>query len=157
MMTAALEGLFDDLLGVDVSAASIAQTRAIIGYFAPTAAAKIELRQGDFLQAEWLAPASFDVIVMGEVLEHVESPEACLRKIANLARPDAFIYVTTCINSPAIDHIFLWRTTDELETMIRGCGLGIRYACRLPYEGYSLEESLAKSLAVNVAYVLERM
>jgi cyclopropane fatty-acyl-phospholipid synthase-like methyltransferase len=157
MMTAVLESAFDRFTGVDISEASIAQTRAIIDFFAPEASDQIELRHCDFLDATTLASASFDAIVMGEVLEHVEQPGAFLRRIAELARPDAFIYVTTCINAPAVDHIFLWRSTDELEALFKECGFAIREALRLPYEGRTLEQSVEQALSINVAYILEKV
>ena len=93
---------------------------------------------------------------MGEVLEHVEQPEVFLRRIAELATDDAFIFITTCINAPAVDHIYLWRTTDELEEMIEASGLSIVEPLRLPYEGKSLEDSREERLPINVAYVLAK-
>ena len=93
---------------------------------------------------------------MGEVLEHVEQPDVFLRRIAELAKQDAFIFITTCINAPAVDHIYLWRTTDELEEMILANGLEIVEPLRLPYEGKTLEESRELNLPINVAYVLAK-
>lgn len=154
MMTAVSESAFDRFAGVDISEASIAQTRAMIDFFAPEARGRIELSCCDFLDATTLAPASFDAIVMGEVLEHVERPGAFVRRIAELARPDAFIYVTTCINAPAVDHIYLWRSTDQLEQLFLESGFSIREALRLPYEGRTLEQAAAQALSINVAYVL---
>lgn len=147
-------GSFDDFLGVDLSAASVEQTQTIINHFHPDAPARVELR--DFLEAADLEPGTFDAIVMGEVLEHVEQPEVFLRRIAELAKDDAYIFITTCINAPAVDHIFLWRTTDELESMITSCGLKIVEPLRLPYEGKSLAESRDQALPINVAYVLAK-
>lgn len=147
-------GNFDDFLGVDLSAASVEQTRTIVEHFHPGAPARVELR--DFLEAEDLEPDSFDAVVMGEVLEHVEQPEVFLRRIAELAKPDAYIFITTCINAPAVDHIYLWRTTEELEEMITRCGLRIVEPLRLPYEGKTLEESREQALPINVAYVLAK-
>jgi 2-polyprenyl-3-methyl-5-hydroxy-6-metoxy-1,4-benzoquinol methylase len=106
MMTAVSENALDRFAGVDISEASIAQTRAMLDFFAPQASGRIELRHCDFLDATTLVPASFNAIVMGEVLEHVEQPGAFLRRIAELSRSDAFIYVTTCINAPAVGHIY---------------------------------------------------
>lgn len=155
LLLSAIEvGSFDDVLAVDLSAASVEQTRTIIDHFHPGAPARVEQR--DFLEAADLEPGSFDAIVMGEVLEHVEQPEVFLRRIAELAEDDAYIFITTCINAPAVDHIFLWRTTDELEEMITANGLDIVEPLRLPYEGKTLEESRELNLPINVAYVLAK-
>jgi 2-polyprenyl-3-methyl-5-hydroxy-6-metoxy-1,4-benzoquinol methylase len=155
LLLAAIEvGAFDDFLGVDLSAASVDQTRTIVEHFHPGAPVRIELR--NFLEADDLAPSSFDAIVMGEVLEHVEQPEVFLRRIADLVKDDGYVFVTTCVNAPAVDHIYLWRSTDALEDMIRESGLSIVEPLRLPYEGKTLEESRAEQLPINVAYVLAR-
>lgn len=157
LMTAMRLSAFDRFLGVDISATSIAQTRAIAEHFLPDARERLHLAECDFLADQRLEPGRYAAVVMGEVLEHVEQPEAFLRRVAALARADAHIYISTCINAPAIDHIYLWRNTDELEDMMRDNGLRVRDALRLPYDGTTMEVSVKRALAVNVAYVLEKM
>lgn len=157
MATCASRSSFDELLGIDISKASIAQTRSLIAHFAPQSAARCELRCADFLAADNLAPESFDAAVMGEVIEHVEDPAAFLRRLHGLVREDAFIYLTSCVNTPAIDHIYLWRSTDSLEAMIADCGFGILKALRLPYEGRTLEQARKQGLPISVAYVLKKI
>ncbi|NQZ13240.1 MAG: class I SAM-dependent methyltransferase [Alphaproteobacteria bacterium] len=156
LMKAMELGSFDEFLGIDISEASIKQTGAILDHFKPEFKDKFELRLMDFLDATELEAGSFDAIVMGEVLEHVEQPDVFLKRIAELSKDDGYIYITTCINAPAVDHIYLWRTTDELEKMIEGTGLKIKTPLRLPYEGKTLEESQEQDLSINVAYVLEK-
>jgi len=106
--------------------------------------------QAAYAEGHWVRQS------LGEVLEHVEQPEVFLRRIAELAKDDAYIFITTCINAPAVDHIYLWRTTDELEEMITASGLTITEPLRLPYEGKTLEESREENLPINVAYVLAK-
>ena len=156
MAIAATRGAFDELVGIDISAASIAQTRAMLERFAPEAAARADLRVGDFHAATELEPESFDAAVMGEVIEHVEDAPGFLRRLHELVRDDAYVCVTTGINAPAIDHLYLWRTTDELEAMIAECGFRIRESLHLPYEGRTLEQSRKQKLPIRVAYVLEK-
>lgn len=156
MMTAMQLSGYSSYLGVDISSASIEQTRSIVDYFQPEHKSRLQLQEVDFLDAAGLDQGAYDAIVMGEVLEHVEQPELFLARIVELAKPEAYIFVTSCVNAPEIDHIYLWRTIDSLESMIKGCGLDIVDMAYMPYAGKTLEEAKADELPINVAYVLEK-
>jgi 2-polyprenyl-3-methyl-5-hydroxy-6-metoxy-1,4-benzoquinol methylase len=156
LINAMRSGLFSDFLGIDISNVSIRQTQRIVGHFKPDLKNHFKLEKKDFLDVKDLKENSFDAIVMGEVLEHVEQPEKFIERIRALAKNDTYIFITTCINAPAVDHIYLWRSTGDLEGMIEGCGMTIKEALRLPYRGKTLEEAESENLAVNVAYVLEK-
>jgi len=147
---------FNQFVGVDISEASIKQSEKIISIMSKSKLDRLKLIHDDFLESSSLAPDSFDCIVMGEVLEHVEVPEIFLSRIYELAKDDAHIYISTCINAPAIDHIYLWKNTDTLEYLIASNGFEILQAERLPYEGTTLSESIEKKLAINVAYILRK-
>ncbi len=153
-MTAMEQSKFDTFTGVDISETSIAMTRSLIEHFGADKKS-FDLVCMDFLKTD-LPEKGFDAVVMGEVLEHVEQPELFLRQIARLANDDAHIFVTTCINAPAVDHIYLFKTPDELVKMFDACGLKIKSQLIRPYEGKTEAESLAQLLPINVAYVLEK-
>lgn len=147
---------FDSYLGVDVSETSVAQTRELVEHYRKgRPAVDFQLQCMDFLDAQ-LPENGFDAVVMGEVLEHVEHPELFMKQIARVAKKDAYIHVSTCINAAVIDHIMLFRTTEELEFLFNTCGLRIRQHLYLPYEGTTLAESMQKKLPVSVSYVLEK-
>ena len=97
---------------------------------------KVKILEVDFLQFN--PDVLFSCIVMGEVLEHVERPELFLEKVAKLAEEDAYIFVTTAVNSPAIDHIYLFRSSEEVEQLMRNCGLEITDKLCLPHPGVTL-------------------
>ena len=145
---------FDEFLGVDLSAASVEQTRTIVDHFHPdappgwscgTSWRRTTLRRDRSMRSSWARCSSTS---SSRRCSFVGSP--------SWPRTTRFIFVTTCINAPAIDHIYLWRTTDEFEEMIEASGLSIVEALRLPYEGKSLEESREECLPINVAYVLAK-
>lgn len=155
LMTAMSASKYDEFTAVDISQTSIEQTRSIIEHFTPHLTSKADLQLMDFLDCD-LPANGFDAVVMGEVLEHVEEPVAFLSQIHRVARPDAHIYVTTCLNAPAVDHISLFGTPGQLEELFSAAGLRIADQLIRPYEGKTVEESLSALLPVNVAYVLAK-
>lgn len=153
LMTAMQKSSYASFLGIDISDTSIAQTQAVLDYFAPERADCCSLLVQDF-QMTNLQPGSFDAVVMGEVLEHVEEPGMFLDKIHELAKTDAYIFVTTCVNAPQIDHIYLFRDLDEIAKLIGRHGFSIVTSKAIPYEGKTLQQCVERSLPINVAYVL---
>jgi len=148
---------FDKFIGIDISKSSIQQTKEITHYFVPKEKQnKIKLYELDFLTCAELVDNNYDAIVMGEVLEHVEKPELFLRRIFHLAKEKSYIFITTCINAPAVDHIYLWRDIETLETLINKSGFKIINSLVLPYENKTIEQCKVESLPINVAYILEK-
>lgn len=151
-MQSAKLGKFTKLIGIDISSASVALTQDIIRHYGVDPGKVVEIIEADFLAFE--TPERFSMIVMGEVLEHVEEPMRFLRKIAGLSEPQTHIYITTCVNAPAVDHIYLFRHPEEIEDMARSSGLAVVDRFCGPYTGMSIEESLQLKLPINVAFVL---
>lgn len=142
---------YSDITVVDISPTSLELTRGVLSHFGITDNQyKSELN--DFLK--YNNHEQFDVIVMGEVLEHVEKPDEFLKKIKELTHSNSYIYVSTCINAPAVDHIYLFESVEQLKDMIVQSGLIIKDQCLIPYIGKSIEECLEKKLAINIGYVL---
>ena len=155
-MQSARLGNFERLLGLDISAASVAMTRDMIRHFEIDKKCRAEVVETNFLTFQE-ENAGYSCIVMGEVLEHVEDPGLFISTIARLSNPDTHIFITTCMNAAAVDHISLFRTGKDVEDIITANGLEIIESCYAPYVGKTLAECEASSLPVNVAYVLRKV
>ena len=154
-MQSARLGDFERLLGVDISAASVALTRDIVRHFEIEKKCRAEVIETDFLTFHEEG-VEYSCVVMGEVLEHVEDPGRFLSAIARLSGPSTHIFVTTCMNAPAVDHISLFRAGKDVEDIITSSGLQLVDASYVPYVGKTLAECEKDALAVNVGYVLRK-
>jgi hypothetical protein len=143
---------FESYEGIDISPTSVELTRRVVdsGAFGSFPRARIVL--GDFLDEAPLAPAN--VLVMGEVLEHVEDPGVVLRRAYRTTVADPVLFLTTCINAPAIDHLYNPGTIQNLEQLFFDHGLVVQDRCIVPRDGATLDECIRDRLAINVAYVL---
>lgn len=154
-MEASRMGNFTSLIGVDISASSIAMTRDIVRHFSIEKRSEVDLIEADFLDFD-ASHEPYSCIVMGEVLEHVEEPALFLSRLAQISTPKTHIYMTTCVNAPAVDHIFLFRHPDEIEEMAMKCGLSVKEKLYAPYGKLTIEDSISQALPVNVAYVFKK-
>lgn len=142
--------------GIDISPTSVKMTNSIInsGFFGDFNDINISVIEADFFADRDSLPA--DVLVMGEVLEHVEEPGMFLEQSYKTLADDAFFFLTTCINAPAIDHLYNPETVENLEKLFLEHGFSVDDRCIIPRDGASLEECEKQRLAINVAYVLKK-
>ena len=138
--------------GIDISKASVQNTCNILEYRFRNKYNNYEIIEADFLT--YKINDKFEAIIIGEVLEHVENPDLLLKKVSKTANFDTYIFLTTCINAPMIDHIYLFRTIDEVDDLITNSGLGIVDKLYAPCLGETFESSMDKQLPLNVAYQL---
>jgi len=135
----------------DVSAESLRQTGealARLGVRRP-----VDLQQRDVMRAG--GAQQYDAIVISEVLEHLEQPQAALRALVTHLRPRGRIFVNVPINSPAPDHIYLLRTPEEAAELVRGAGLEILTQSDEPMSGYTLAEAQAARGTVSCLFVAQ--
>jgi len=147
-------GLFGACEGVDISETSIALTRRVVdsGFFGSFQPAR--LLQSDFLLGGRMELA--DVLVMGEVLEHVENPAAFLKRAHETTSADCRFFLTTCINAPAIDHLYNPGSVAALEALFAAQDFAVVERALYGRADYSIETCEKERLAVNVAYVLRK-
>lgn len=138
---------------VDISPVSIEITKSIISHFHPDRT-DIAFWTGDILA--FATPLRYDFITMGEVLEHVNTPHLLLERLRMLLNDTGRGFVTTSINSPAVDHVYHFKSVDEVRAMIRAAGLDIRTEQVLPVESLPPEEITAQKITINYSAVIAR-
>ena len=77
---------------------------------------------GDVQKEIPLPDASLDVLLMGEVVEHLEKGAQVMTTMATKVKPGGHCFFTTAANAPAEDHILLFRTTGEIRSFLQECG-----------------------------------
>ena len=100
---------------VDISQASIDIAKSLVSFLS-AAGKDVDFHVEDIFK--WTPRATFDVIIMGEVLEHVEDPASLLQRAVSFLAPEGRLFITTCANCPAIDHIYLFKSADEIRALI---------------------------------------
>ena len=85
----------------------------------------------------------------------METPQAFMQRIRSMCGDTTLAYITTCVNAPAIDHIYLFRETEEVDELVTRYGFSIRSKRYVPYAGKTLEFCRKNNLAINVAYFLD--
>jgi len=138
---------------VDISPVSTEITKSIITYFHPDIA-NATFWTGDILSHE--TPIRYDFITMGEVLEHVNEPDRLLARLDQLLSDAGTAFVTTSINSPAVDHVYHFKSVEDVRVMIRAAGLEIGNEQVLPVEDLPMAEIVAKKITINYSAVLRR-
>jgi SAM-dependent methyltransferase len=111
-----------------------------------------------FVDGDFLAyPATgqrFDLIVMGEILEHVDEPRRFLESARAMLSGHGKLFVTTCSNCPAVDHVYLFHDLDEIRDLVREAGFSLLEERSWPIEHVATRDIAAATLGHNYAALL---
>lgn len=145
-------GKFSAFYGLDISPTSCELTQKMVKQQVGGLITKCDFLCQDFFTYDFDKKA--DLIVIGEVLEHVEKPLEFLKRSKELLSDGGEIFATIPINAPAIDHIYLFSHPDEVKDLIEKSGLKLKtYECFMAND-YSLEKALKFKNAITMAVVL---
>lgn len=92
---------------------------------------------------------------MGEVLEYVEQPLKMLKKIRSLLSDEGRAFITTVINAPAVDHIYLFHSQEEVLAMAQEAGFDIEEHICITAGGIPMEKAVKRRYAINIAMILK--
>lgn len=152
LIKAVLKGQFKEYFACDISPTSVKGSNQYLQYM--NVADRCTVKCKDFFQYD--SDEKFDCIVMGEVLEHVEQPLMMLQKIYDLLSESGNAFITTVINAPTIDHIFLFRTIEEVLGLMRKAKFYVvDYHCSTAGD-IPLEKAVKKKAAITIAMILKK-
>jgi 2-polyprenyl-3-methyl-5-hydroxy-6-metoxy-1,4-benzoquinol methylase len=138
----------------DVSPSSIAETKAALQKLGAN-------RDVTIVEQDVLAAPSrndeFDGAVISEVLEHLERPDKALRTLHSALRPGGRLFINAPVNSPAPDHIYLWRSPEEFRSFVEDQGFEIEQAYDLPQTGVSIERARKLDLSISCVVVARKL
>lgn len=109
---------------------------------------RVRVERGDVMKRPEAAEA-FDSIVISEVLEHIEAPDAALGNVRRLLRSGGRVFVNMPVNSPAPDHIHLLRAPEEVVNLVAAAGFDVVEARFFPATG--MTEARARKLAATIS------
>jgi SAM-dependent methyltransferase len=134
----------------DVSSSSIAETRSTLKILGVNR--DIAIVEQDVLKAP-SRHGEFDGAVISEVLEHLEQPNLALRTLHRALKPGGRIFINAPLNSPAPDHIYLWRTPEEFRRFVVDQGFEIESFELFPVTGATVELALRQCLSISCVVV----
>lgn len=122
-------------VGYDISASSLEFTHRIAQAF--DYGDRYETRVRNIITEG--ADQEFDLAISQEVLEHLEDPVAYLRALYNMVRPGGYAYIAAAVNAAHVDHIYLYRSPDDVAAEIKQAGFEIVDSrSELAYDGKPL-------------------
>lgn len=104
---------------------------------------------------EFKQEKKYDIIIAGEVLEHLNQPDFFLKKLSNLLNKNGKLFLTTCVNCPTIDHVLHFKSINEVHLMLNKNGFIIENEKILPAENLSLEEIIRQKITINYSCILK--
>lgn len=137
---------------VDISPTALEVSKSILEAF-DVDTKRLRIIEGDFLKVD-LEDSGFDFISMGEILEHVNEADVLLARAARVLAPDGAIFMTTCANCPALDHVYRFHNVNEIRELIASAGLKIESEMARPAEPFPEEAWERELVTINYCCIL---
>jgi len=146
-------GIKSSYCAVDISKISLEMTKDIISYFSLDDS-DISFVNDDMLNIS--IDEKFDFITMGEVLEHVNFPQKLLLKLNSLLSKNGSAFISTCVNCPTIDHVYHFKSIQEIQDMINKSGFNIIDEKILPVEKLPMDEIIKRKITINYSAIIKK-
>lgn len=97
---------------------------------------------------------SLDVLLMGELIEHIQNGEEVLTNFTTKMKRDGLCFFTTAANAPAEDHILLFRNIGEIHKILDRSGWTVKKEHIGTLNGMSREEAEKDGHNINYAAII---
>jgi SAM-dependent methyltransferase len=67
----------------------------------------------------------FGKVILCELLEHLDDPEAALRAMRSVLHRDGLLFCTMAVNIAQEDHVYLYQSVEQARTQVLECGFEI--------------------------------
>ena len=99
-----------------------------------------------------------DLVVLSEVLEHLQDPMAVMGHIRQLVNPKGgLIFINVPINSPSPDHLYLMRSPDDARALLTNTGFEILREGFFATQGMELLRALRNQVSVSACLLARRV
>lgn len=105
-------------LGFDISPHSISFTQRVINAHALNTRYDAHIDDAFSRRDEFSA----DLVISQEVLEHLPNPDEFIEQLRGIVRPRGWGYITAAINAAHTDHIYLYRSPEEVARQLTRAG-----------------------------------
>jgi ubiquinone/menaquinone biosynthesis C-methylase UbiE len=136
------------IFALDISQHSLDFSRSLLK--ADGAEQRDKFFSADILSPDVTLPC-VDRLICSELMEHVPDPHALGRRVYDVLNKDGKAFVTAAINAPQPDHIYLFRSRQEVEDLIVASKLHIEAALPVVHPNHKGREGAPTVLAMVVA------
>tara|TARA_B110001454_G_C12689169_1_gene421592 strand:- start:1053 stop:1592 length:540 start_codon:yes stop_codon:yes gene_type:complete len=141
-------------LGIDLAENAVEFAKKIC-YFNNIEEQRFTIIKQDF--TTYTKQNKFERIVCGEFLEHVEDPIKIMKQLSNLLTTNGKIFLTAAIWSGGVDHIYLYKTPEEVRQHIKQAGLIIEKELVQPVFDKDKEHPEKGKIPINYAAILSKL
>ena len=136
----------------DISPISINISREIVASFTDNTSCDFRIQDVNSFEGD-----TYDYIVMCEVIEHLDDPLPILTKLRNLLSDNGRLFLTTCANCPAKDHVYHYDSVEHIRREIQEAGFGILTDLPLAVGDFHESEWAQNKVEVNYAAMLQKV
>lgn len=137
-------------LGVDISPSAINYSRQLAQHWSLD---RLRIEFGEGQKALPWESASFDAVISGELLEHLDDPASFLNECIRVTKPGGFLFVTTAIFAASVDHVFMFEDVESVNRMMTGSDAMLWSYLAIPVRP---GDPVKPRVPVNYAAILQR-